>query len=79
MEIYRLPYLFLTYDTNRIIVSDISSVIILNQSVEFTIDASQVSKGQLEVAIVMSRHLHVDTLSCFSLLLSGRYMRSSMF
>ena len=28
---------------------------------------------------VMSRHLRVDTLSYFSLLLCGRYMRSSVF
>jgi filamin len=51
MDIYGSPFSIQAYDSNRLIVSDIPHVIICNQPVEFTIDASKAGEGQLEVAI----------------------------
>ncbi|UJR14889.1 hypothetical protein I4U23_001873 [Adineta vaga] len=51
MEIYGSPFILQSYDTNRIIVSEIPRFIIFNQLAEFTIDALKAGEGQLEVAI----------------------------
>jgi filamin len=51
MDIYSAPFSIQAFDTNRLIVSNIPRFVIFNQSVEFTIDASNAGEGQLEVAI----------------------------
>jgi filamin len=51
MDKYGSSFSLQAYDTNRLIVSDIPRFILLNQSVEFTIDASKAGEGQLEVDI----------------------------
>jgi filamin len=51
MDIYGVPFALQTFDTNRLIVSDIPRFVVFNQPVEFTIDAANAGEGQLEVAI----------------------------
>ncbi|CAF1398822.1 unnamed protein product [Adineta steineri] len=51
MEVYGSSFLLQSYDTNRLVVSEIPRFIIYNQPVEFTIDAFKAGEGQLEVAI----------------------------
>lgn len=51
MEIYGSPFILQSFDTNRIVVSEIPRFIIFNQPAEFTIDALKAGEGQLEVAI----------------------------
>ncbi|CAF1661453.1 unnamed protein product, partial [Adineta ricciae] len=51
MEIYGSPFILQSFDTNRIVVSEIPRFIIYNQPAEFTIDALKAGEGQLEVAI----------------------------
>ncbi|CAF5110738.1 unnamed protein product, partial [Rotaria sp. Silwood1] len=51
MEIYGSSCLLQTYETNRLIISDIPRFLIINQPIEFTIDISNAGKGQLEVDI----------------------------
>ncbi|CAM4749067.1 unnamed protein product [Rotaria magnacalcarata] len=51
MESYGSPCLLQTYDTNRLIISDIPKFLTIDQPVEFTIDVSKAGKGEIEVAI----------------------------
>ncbi|CAF1278454.1 unnamed protein product [Rotaria sordida] len=51
MEIYGSSSSIQAYDTNRLIISDIPRLLIINRPVEFTIDVSKAGKGQLEVSI----------------------------
>ncbi|CAF3378932.1 unnamed protein product [Rotaria socialis] len=51
METYGSPCLLQTYDTNRLIISDIPKFLIIDQPVDFTIDVSKAGKGEIEVAI----------------------------
>ncbi|CAF4204368.1 unnamed protein product, partial [Rotaria sordida] len=48
MEIYGSSSSIQAYDTNRLIISDIPRLLIINRPVEFTIDLSKAGKGQLE-------------------------------
>lgn len=51
MEIYGSPCSIKTYDANLLTVSDIPRVLILNQPVEFSTDASKADNGQVKVNI----------------------------
>ncbi len=51
MNIYGSSFPVQAYDLGHLIISDIPHLVVFNEPVEFTIDASKAGEGQLEVDV----------------------------